>query len=270
MKVKVYNKKEYEELETTGDKSRLFLYDWNNYQYCKIEFLEEGIVGTTVIPEKTDLIHKEIYFGYYMVDNCIIFIDDSGIVDEIINKISQECTSEEFLFLFMDHLINQEVEFLQIYKERMGSVEESLMNYHGENLSGQIILYRKELQKLQSYYQQLMNVGEQLENKYSIFRKFNRRMERILLEIKELREYSVQIRELYQAQISVRQNKIMQMLTVVTTIFMPLNLLTGWYGMNFAGMKEVNWKYGYLGMILISIFIVVLEVLYFRRKKWFL
>ena len=59
-----------------------------------------------------------------------------------------------------------------------------------------------------------------------------------------LREYLLQIRELYQAQIGIRQNEIMKSLTVVTTIFLPLSLLAGWYGMNFAGMPELTWPWG--------------------------
>ena len=50
-------------------------------------------------------------------------------------------------------------------------------------------------------------------------------------------------------EIDIRQNGIMKILTIVTTIFLPLSLLAGWYGMNFAGMKELSWKYGYEAVI---------------------
>ena len=54
----------------------------------------------------------------------------------------------------------------------------------------------------------------------------------------------VQIRELYQSLIAVQQNQVMSILTVVTTIFLPLTLIVGWYGMNFE-MPEYAWRYGY-------------------------
>ena len=84
-----------------------------------------------------------------------------------------------------------------------------------------------------------------------------------------LRENVLQLRELYQSQQDEQQNKIMCMLTVVTTLFLPLTLLTGWYGMNFAYMPELQWKYGYITVIIAAVVIVVIEIIYFKKKKFF-
>ena len=61
----------------------------------------------------------------------------------------------------------------------------------------------------------------------------------------------------------------MGVLTIVTTIFLPLNLLVGWYGMNFSTMKELDWQDGYPLVIILSIIIVVCEIIYFKKKKLF-
>lgn len=60
----------------------------------------------------------------------------------------------------------------------------------------------------------------------------------------------------------------MTVLTVVTTIFMPLTLIVGWYGMNFRFMPELQWKWGYPVVITISVLIVSGSLWFFKKKKW--
>ena len=66
-----------------------------------------------------------------------------------------------------------------------------------------------------------------------------------------------------------KENKTMEFLTVVTTIFLPLTLLNGWYGMNWKSMKELEWKWGYLVFILFALLIVILESVFFIKKGFF-
>lgn len=79
----------------------------------------------------------------------------------------------------------------------------------------------------------------------------------------------MQLREMHQSQVDVRQNQIMKVLTIVTTLFMPLSLIAGWYGMNFINMPELSSPYGYAVVILVSLLIIALELWIFHIKKWF-
>jgi magnesium transporter len=83
-----------------------------------------------------------------------------------------------------------------------------------------------------------------------------------------LQEYSVQVREAYHAQLEYDLNKIMKMFTVVTTVFLPLTLIVGWYGMNFTTMPELTWKYGYLAVIIMSLAVIVFCMIIFKKKKF--
>ena len=60
----------------------------------------------------------------------------------------------------------------------------------------------------------------------------------------------------------------MKVLTVVTTLCLPLSLIAGWYGMNFAHMPELQWAYGYPAVILVSAGILLGSIWYFRRKNF--
>ena len=83
-----------------------------------------------------------------------------------------------------------------------------------------------------------------------------------------LRDYTVQIRDLYKAHLDIKQNRIMTLLTIVTTVFLPLTLIAGWYGMNFRYMPELEWRWGYPVVIAVSIIIVAGSLLFFHKKKW--
>lgn len=78
------------------------------------------------------------------------------------------------------------------------------------------------------------------------------------------------LQDLFLAEMSMKMNKIMHFLTLVSAIFIPLTFLTGLYGMNFDHIPELHWQYGYLILWGIMVFISVLLMIYFKRKKWLL
>jgi magnesium transporter len=82
------------------------------------------------------------------------------------------------------------------------------------------------------------------------------------------RELLDNLLELYHSSLSVRNNEVVKVLTVVTTIFVPLTFLVGVYGMNFEYMPETKWRYGYPTILASMLVLVIGMLLYFRRKRW--
>jgi magnesium transporter len=74
--------------------------------------------------------------------------------------------------------------------------------------------------------------------------------------------------DIYLSSVSNRLNSVMKVLTIITTVFMPLTFLAGIYGMNFKHMPELEWRWGYPLVWLIMILITAYMLLIFRRKKW--
>jgi magnesium transporter len=74
--------------------------------------------------------------------------------------------------------------------------------------------------------------------------------------------------DIYLSSMSNRLNEIMKVLTIISTIFIPLTFIVGWYGMNFKHMPELEWPWGYPIVILGMLLIVVFMMFYFRKKKW--
>lgn len=81
--------------------------------------------------------------------------------------------------------------------------------------------------------------------------------------------------DIYLSSVSNRLNEVMKVLTIISTIFIPLNFIAGVYGMNFNtaiskfNMPELNQPFGYLAVLSVMLVTALLLVYYFKRKKWF-
>jgi magnesium transporter len=74
--------------------------------------------------------------------------------------------------------------------------------------------------------------------------------------------------DIYLSSISNRLNEVMKVLTIITTIFIPLSFIAGVYGMNFRHMPELEWHWGYPAVMLVMGVVAIMMVVYFRRKRW--
>ena len=77
------------------------------------------------------------------------------------------------------------------------------------------------------------------------------------------------LQDLFITEVSFKMNKVMQLLTLISVIFIPLTFLAGIYGMNFENMPELKYENSYFILIGVMLIIVVVMILYFKRKKWF-
>lgn len=95
--------------------------------------------------------------------------------------------------------------------------------------------------------------------------------------IESYRDVTGGMMELYLSAVSQRTNEIMRVLTVMSSIFIPLTFIAGVYGMNFDtdggqnpwNMPELHWRYGYLACIALMLAVALGMLLYFKRKRWF-
>ena len=82
------------------------------------------------------------------------------------------------------------------------------------------------------------------------------------------REMSFGLMEIYMSNVSNKMNEVMKVLTIMASIFIPLTFLAGIYGMNFRHMPELEWEYGYYGVLGLMLGIFILMIIYFKRKGW--
>lgn len=93
--------------------------------------------------------------------------------------------------------------------------------------------------------------------------------------IEALRDVATGMLDIYLSSISNRLNEVMKVLTIISTIFIPLTFIAGIYGMNFNtnvsgfNMPELNWPLGYLFVLGIMLLVSLSMVAYFKRRRWF-
>ena len=246
---------------------------------CKLEAFSDCTQGIIRIPKRSSGKLAEIQIGFYLDSERLLLIEDTGFLLPFLKSLERAplgpCTLTALVLALLESLIEEDSLELEQLEDQMAVMEEGLLNRIPDAFHATVIAYRRELSSLRAFYEQMMNLGEQMqttcheldERELSSWKLFVSRCDRLHSHVEMLKEYLLQIRELYQSQIELQQNKVMTFLTVVTTIFMPLTLIAGWFGMNFPDMLMFRWKYGYLFVILLSITLVVAEYFYFRRKK---
>jgi magnesium transporter len=74
--------------------------------------------------------------------------------------------------------------------------------------------------------------------------------------------------DIYLSSISNRLNEVMKVLTIIATIFIPLTFIVGIYGMNFHFMPELEWRWGYPGVMILMALVTCGMLCFFKRKKW--
>lgn len=251
-------------------------------RYCKAEVFKDCITGMIRLPEKNDLYRDaRLTFGFCLTTSEIIFIENSGEIGSWIKKqaeiLGDGFTPGQLLLQVMGNMISDDILYLSHIEEQSEMLEDNIADGNTDNFFVSLTKYRRKLSELNAYYDQLVDIGELLQLPVCAsflsgadgWDKYTRRCERLQNHVQFIRENLLQLGELFQSMQDAHQNKIMGFLTVITTFFLPLTLLTGWYGMNFRHMPELSWRYGYIAVIIAVIVIAVCEFIYFKKKKYF-
>ena len=248
----------------------------------KAEVNYDSLTGTFRIPDRENIGSKDYRFAFALDEKGIVFIDDSGKAEQMIKAIRRtkrwrKPSLERFLYDFLEQIVENDLSVLERYEAELNRIEDAILgSLEPENL-GRVNEIHNDIRKLLIHYEQIIDMTQELEeNENGFFSEENLRYIHLFMNLlvrrhdsaASLRDYTMQVRDLYHAQLEVRQNRIMTLLTVVTTIFMPLTLLVGWYGMNFRYMPELEWRFGYPVVIVVSIVIAVSCLLFFKKKKW--
>ena len=258
------------------------LHSMSSIRYCKAEIFRDCMTGTIRLPQKNDHKKVQLAFGFYLTGDRIYFIEDEGKLKPWIEKrveiFRRADTPAQLMQQMMEYMIEEDSMFFSHMESVVDQLEEKITDgsVADQDVFWQLTKYRQKLSEFNVYYEQLIDIGELFgtysgctEQDIQGWNRFMHRAERLQNHVQLLRENVLEIRELYQSMKDAQGNKIVGIITIITTIFFPLTLVTGWYGMNFTYMPELKWRYGYVAVIIGVLVIVILEIAYFKKKKFF-
>ncbi len=242
----------------------------------------DSMIGTFSVPVRDDICGPDKHFAFALDEKGLVLIDDEGTAQELIGRLSAKKkwrapSLERFLYDFLEEIVMSDGTLLKSYDDRLAKLENGILGEMKNDPVPGINEVKNELLDLKAHYDQLIDLCQELEeNENGFFKEENlryfrlvkERLERLRDRVNSLREYSSQIRDLYETRIDVRQNRIMTYLTVVTSIFMPLSFIAGWYGMNFVHMPELRTVWGYPAVILVCAVIVAGCLLFIKNRHW--
>lgn len=246
--------------------------------FCRLENQQECVVGTLCVPKLLDVLGSRYRMYLFVNRTNVVIVDDDNFSERLIRRIQQKRThqgetKERFIYNFISEFISRDLEMLVAYERRLLRMEEDISQEHIENFQSKLMPIRRELLNLRSYYDEIMDFTKELEeNENGFFLKkqlkyfgtLTDRADRLMSRTNHLLEYAQQVKEAYQAQIDARQNSNMQFLTVLSTIFFPLTLITGWFGMNFRDMPGLD--NGYPAVVILSVVVIVICLIIFKKK----
>lgn len=252
--------------------------------------LGDHVVGTLCVPdEKVAMAGPALggtaRLGFYLGASELVLVADNDPARRLVSWYLREQylakqSLGEALIELQEVLIEEDAESLAGLDARIDLLEAGLSDSVSEvpqDFSDYVNVTRHDLAALYKFYQQMADTADDAladdvlvgQRESHLLAGLSRRAASLAEDSQELRDYLSQVRDGYQERIDVRQNGIMSILTIVTSISTPVALITGWYGMNFASMSELQYPFSYGAVTIICVVIVTAEILYFKRRRWF-
>ncbi|MGP4105471.1 magnesium/cobalt transporter CorA [Virgibacillus sp. L01] len=208
---------------------------------------------------------------------------ESHAIHEITSRLprmkNKDIVSEYFIFhQILDNVVDNYFPIVHEIEDHINEIEDNTKKLSMENLLEQLFDRRGELLKLRQTVHPMRDLLYHILNTHhleggDVRREYFVDIHDHLIKVADMiasnREITQDIRDSYVSLNAQQTNRTMQILTIISVIFMPLTFIVGVYGMNFTYMPELDLKYGYLVVWLIMIGLASGMYFWFRKKGWF-
>ena len=207
---------------------------------------------------------------------------DARSVAEVLRRCKERTPIFEYgldfvLYSILDILVTNYLPVLESIEDELDDCEELVFERPEPDVLRKVLSMKRTLMRLKkTVFPQREIINHLARNEYEFvssktqayFRDVYDMLYRMAEMTESFRDVSTALVETYLSTVSNRLNEVMKFLTLFATIFMPLTVITGIYGMNFAHMPELQWRYGYFVILGFMAVVTTVLMIYFKWKKW--
>ncbi|MEH7336402.1 magnesium/cobalt transporter CorA [Neobacillus drentensis] len=254
-------------------------------QRPKLDYYDEYTFFIThIVREEREEITKE-ELEFFVGENYIVtfHLKPSIEVSQVVNRITtltnlDKFTNTHVFYEILDKIVDNYFPIIYKIEDKLDEIEDNTLNKPMNNLLKELFETRYMLLNLTHTVNPMRDLLYRMLNSQHLKNLITRKeyysdIYDHLLKLSEMlmanREITADIRDNYLSLNSHQTNNVMKVLTIMTSIFAPLTLIAGIFGMNFKNMPELDWRYGY-GYSLVLMGVIGLSMfLWFKKKGWF-
>lgn len=250
--------------------------EYEDAVFILVQALNFDMESETVETEQVGIFFRKGMLVSFQETETDLFVDIRHRIRESQGRIRRKGT-DYLAYVLMDVLVDNYFIINDEIERTIQEMEDELVADENLDIRNRIMNLRKQLMKIR----RVISPMRELVYKYSkidksfiepknnvFFRDLLDHSVQVLEMVENDREMLNSLYDMYVSHISLKMNQVMKVLTVVSTIFIPMSFVAGVYGMNFTRIPELEWNYGYLYFWIVMVLIVIGLLIYFQRKKW--
>ncbi|MBR9676707.1 magnesium/cobalt transporter CorA [Candidatus Woesearchaeota archaeon] len=250
--------------------------DYGDYLFFVLKLFYHDEDEKEIIVEQVSIVLGEDFVISFQEQPSDVFNNLKDRISQSKGRI-RKAGADYLVYSLLDTIVDHYFLVLEKVGEQLGVVEERLTRDPTP----------KALKVLQSLKRDMIFLRKAIWPVREVIAGFERATEKLLkkstgLYLRDVHDHTVQVidtietfrdmiggmQDIYLSSLSHKMNEVMKVLTAISTIFIPLTLIASIYGMNFKYMPELNWRYGYIGVMSFMLVIGLLLAYYFKKKEW--
>jgi magnesium transporter len=211
----------------------------------------------------------------------VIAKEDSAAITEISSRLLSKpddafSSPSNLYYIIIDVLVDNLFPTLACFQNKLDKMQNNILKDKIKDSNKDLISIRKDLLKLERilwFEQEVLfklsheNMNFLLEEQIPYIKDVYHHLEKLNASLKEYNDWASNLYDAYMAYSSSKTEDKINLLTIISFIFLPISTLSGWYGMNFPYIPELTYKYGYFCFAGITAVYLIIALIYFRKKK---